>query len=38
VTLTFLNGGRLDGRIAYGGIGQEGLDVFAGEVAFSIPF
>jgi hypothetical protein len=38
VIVSFANGGRLDARVGYGGIGQEGLDVFAGEIAYSIPF
>ncbi len=36
--MTFANGSRLEGRVGYGGIGEEDLDVFAGQIAFTIPF
>lgn len=38
MTVTFQNGARLDARVGYGGIGQNGLDVYGGEAAFTIPF
>ena len=38
VDVAFVNGSRLEGRFAYGGIGQKDLDVFGGQIAFTIPF
>ena len=38
VDVAFVNGSRLEGRVAYGGIGQKDLDVFGGQIAFTIPF
>ena len=38
MAVTFQNGSRLDARVGYAGIGQNGLDVYGGEVAFTIPF
>ncbi|MEK1887325.1 MAG: autotransporter outer membrane beta-barrel domain-containing protein [Phyllobacterium sp.] len=36
--LVFTSGSRLEGRIAYSKIGQDDLDVYGGQIAFTIPF
>ncbi|HMQ95407.1 MAG TPA: autotransporter outer membrane beta-barrel domain-containing protein, partial [Amaricoccus sp.] len=38
VNAAFLNGGRFDARVGYGGIGEDGLEIVEGEIALSIPF
>jgi hypothetical protein len=38
INAAFLNGGRFDARVGYDGIGEDGLEIFEGELALSIPF
>jgi outer membrane autotransporter protein len=38
MTMKFANGSMLDARGGFGAIGQDGLSVFGGQIAFEIPF
>jgi outer membrane autotransporter protein len=38
VDVAFTNGSRLEARVGYGGIGEEDLDKYGGQIAFTIPF